>query len=164
MIRKKQLTEDEARMRLADLCARSEQCESDLVRKMRLWGLSGSAISDIIDTLKREKFLDDSRFARAYARDKARFSKWGRNKIRAGLSAKRISSADIAEGLASIDVEEYNCALRSAALTKARPLDLNRSEDVRKLYAHLLSRGYESSLIQQVIREIKAGDLKDSGI
>ena len=159
MLRKKQLTEEQARLRLADLCARSEQCESDLMRKLRLWGLSASSAANVISDLRKGRFVDNSRFAGAFARDKARFSKWGRNKIRQGLLAKGISSEDIKEGLASIDEEDYLESLTSVASAKARALDLGKAEDLRKLYAHLLSRGYESTYIQPVIRKLKAQDL-----
>ncbi|MBD5283379.1 MAG: RecX family transcriptional regulator [Bacteroides sp.] len=153
MLKKRTISADQARMKLADLCARSEQCESDLLKKLQRWGISMSDSIGIIESLKKGRFLDNSRYAGAFARDKARFSRWGRRKIAMALAAKRIAQADIREGLDSIDEEEYLEALHLAATAKARSLDLTQPTDRQKLYAHLISRGYESPLVSAEIRK-----------
>ncbi len=137
-------------MRLADLCARSEQCESDLRRKIRLAGLTTDEADRIIEALQSGKFLDDARFARAYARDKVRFAGWGAAKIRMGLAAKRITGTLATQAIEAIDRREYIDALKRAALAKARSLDLTSREDVQKLYTHLAQRGFESQLISRI--------------
>lgn len=153
--KRKPISEEQARLKLADLCVRSEQCESDLITKLRGWGLFPDRIESIIRDLKRDKFLDNARFARAYARDKARFARWGRRKIRMGLLAKRISPTDIGKGLDAIEETDYLDSLESAAIAKSRSLDLSVREDVRKLYVHLLSRGYEPDLISKTIGRLR---------
>lgn len=149
--RKRPVSEESMRLRMADLCARTEQCSADLREKMRRAGLASDAIERILSALKEQKFLDDSRFARAYARDKSRFAGWGVMKIRQGLAAKRIPAPDIAQGIAAIDRREYIDAFKRAALAKARSLDLTEPTDVQKLYRHLASRGYESTLITKIV-------------
>lgn len=153
----RKITPEAAQARMADLCARSEQCEADIRQKLYRLGLTSGEVQHIIEALSRERFIDNSRFACAFARDKCRFSLWGRNKIKLALLAKRISNADITKGLGSIDPRDYQEALRRTAFAKARGLDLsgpeNRDNRLR-LFRHIISRGFESDLASQAIRDL----------
>lgn len=146
---------DAMRLRLADLCARSEQSVGDIRGKISRAGLSKEEADRIIDFLKTNKFLDDSRFARAYARDKVKFAGWGRNKIRAGLYAKGVSADDIAEGLSAIEETDYIEAMRKAGIAKASRLDLHNRADIAKFVRHMQSRGYETGLIFQLLDALR---------
>lgn len=153
----KTVTPEAARIRMADLCARSEQCEADIRQKLYRLGLASGEVQKIIESLTRESFIDNARFARSFSRDKCRFSSWGRNKIRLALAAKRISSQDIAQGLEAIEEKDYLDALRRVAAAKARGLDLNGPEGREnriKLFRHILSRGFESDLATKAIKEL----------
>lgn len=136
---------------MAGLCAGAEQCSADIREKVLKKGFSAAAADKIVDYLVKNKYIDDSRYAKAFASDKVRFSGWGRNKIRVYLKAKRIPDPIISRGLASINDTDYTESLRKALAAKARSLDLGEVADRRKLYRHLASRGFESSLI---IKEI----------
>lgn len=145
---------EKLRLRMAGLCSRSEQCTSDIRLKLRKAGLSTSKTDEIIEFLTENKFLSDRRYARAYASYKVRFSAWGRIKIRAYLVQKRISSDFISEALDAIDEKDYSDALKRAAHAKASSLDLDDREDRQKLYRHLLSRGFESSIVSRMIESL----------
>ena len=151
---KKPLSPEAARLRMADLCARSEQCEFDIRTKLSRLGISTSDSDSIITFLRDNRFIDHLRFAAGFSRDKCRFSAWGRNKIRVALMAKRIAKADIDEGLRQIDDKDYLDALRRVTLAKARQLDLTGEkarEDKFRLYRHILSRGFESALAKKAV-------------
>jgi recX family len=153
----KTITPEAARIRMADLCARSEQCEADIRQKLYRLGLASGEVQKIIESLTLESFIDNARFARSFARDKCRFSSWGRNKIRLALAAKRISPQDIAQGLEAIEEKDYLDALRRVAAAKARGLDLtgpDGRENRIKLFRHILSRGFESDLATKAIKEL----------
>lgn len=152
---KKPLSPEAARLRMADLCARSEQCEYDIRTKLTRLGIGGESADSIIDFLRRERFIDDLRFARSFARDKCRFSSWGNAKIRLGLLAKRLPRPAIEEGLEGIERKDYLDALRRVTLAKARQLDFSTetAADSRlKLYRHILSRGFESALASKAVQ------------
>lgn len=154
------VTPDAARLRMADLCARSEQCEADIRQKLYRLGLSSAEVQATVSSLIEDRFIDNARFARSFARDKCRFSAWGRNKIRLALAAKRISAQDIAQGLEAIDRKDYLDALKRTAMAKARTLDLkgeNAYENKLKLFRHILSRGFESELASKIIAQISKG-------
>lgn len=155
MIRKKSIDPEKARLKMADLCARSEQCEYDIREKLKRWQLPSAAIEEIIDSLKERRFIDNFRFAKSFTNDKVKFSAWGRNKIRQALKLKRIPAEVIEEAFEDFDSEEYNKALLRAAKAKASALDLSIYEDKAKLYRHLLSRGFESRKISAVINKLK---------
>ncbi|MDE6272932.1 MAG: RecX family transcriptional regulator [Muribaculaceae bacterium] len=144
------------KLRLAGLCARSEQCEYDLRQKIFKAGLSGSESDEIIGFLRTNRYLDEERYAAAYTRDKVRFAGWGRRKIRQGLSAKRVSSAAIDRAIDSIDSKEYIAALKRAGIAKARSINISSPEDRAKFYRHLASRGFEMELIHKLADAIIA--------
>lgn len=163
MKNKKSVTKEAALTRMADLCARSEQCRYDVARKLSVMGLTGCQVEEILTYLKDNRFVDDARYAGSFARDKCRFSGWGRYKIRVALMAKHIPAGIISDALESIDQQDYTSALRRVAESKARSLDLwgeERRENRMKLYRHILSRGFESDAAQKIIRDILRRDTR----
>lgn len=146
------ISSENALMRLAALCAASEQCSHDLREKMRRWLLPDEEAEKVLARLVADRYVDDGRFARAYVRDKYRFARWGRSKIIMGLRAKRISRSDIDEALGEIDLDEYEANLLALLRAKVRTGRLSREwADRAKLYRFAASRGYESSLISRLI-------------
>lgn len=152
---KKQITEEEARLRLAGLCARGEQCEYDLRRKLATWNLPPDAAQRVIEFLVDGRFLDNTRFASAFARDKVKFSHWGRLKIRAALTAKRIPSDIITAALDSIDEEDYRRAVTETAKARLRTLRADDPDLRVKLYRHILSRGFESKYASAILSRLR---------
>lgn len=151
---KKILTREEALLKMADLCARSEQCSFDISRKLLSRGLSSSDIRYVVGELESGGFIDDFRFARSFARDKVRFSAWGRIKIRVALIGRRIPASVITAALQEIDEDDYADALRRTALQKSRQLDISIYEDRVRLFRHLVSRGFESSLATAEVKKL----------
>lgn len=153
---------EKALLKMSDLCARSEQCESDIRQKLYRMGLASGQVQEVVTRLIDGKFIDNARYARSFARDKVRFSAWGRNKIRLGLMAKRITSADISAALDAIDESDYLDALKRAARAKARGMELagpDGRENRLKLFRHILSRGFESDIASKMVRDIASGNI-----
>ena len=156
---KKPITVEAAKIRMADLCARSEQCEADIRQKLYRLGLTSGDVQRVITELTEEKFIDNARFARSFARDKCRFSCWGRYKIRLALTAKRLTPHEIAQGLDAIEKADYLDALKRTTLAKAKTLDLNgpdAREERMKLFRHLISRGFESDIASKAVKAVIA--------
>ena len=78
---KKDMTEQEAYLQLAALCAQAEHCQQEMRDKMRRWELDETVQNRIIDRLIKERYVDDERYARAFVKDKIRYNKWGRRKV-----------------------------------------------------------------------------------
>lgn len=142
------LTPETARSAMAALCARAEHCRADILERLVRQGLSETLARDIADRLERDGFIDESRYARAFARDKLRYSRWGRLKIRAALQARKLSRTDIDAALEAICTEEYTEAFEAAARSRLRSLDNEEPRARReKLARFLLSRGFETETV-----------------
>jgi SOS response regulatory protein OraA/RecX len=104
---KKEMTEQEAYLQLAALCAQAEHCRQEMLDKMKRWGLDEGVKDRIISRLVKERFVDDERYARAFVKDKVRYNKWGRRKIQQALWMKRIDEHIQQQVLDEIEEREY---------------------------------------------------------
>lgn len=157
-MRNKTLSKEEALGRLEGLCARSEQCEQDLIRKMINWGINSGDRKEILDSLKENRYLDNARYAKSFANDKARFSSWGPYKIRIELARRHISSSLISDALKDVTSEIWKESLLKSAETKARTLDFtgeNSRESSQKLYRFLIGRGFPSEMSLKAVKLMK---------
>ena len=147
---KKDMTEQEAYLQLAALCAQAEHCQQEMRDKMRRWELDESVQNRIIDRLIKERYVDDERYARAFVKDKIRYNKWGRRKVQQALWQKRID-ADIQQRvLDEIDEKEYLDVLRPLLKQKRKSIRAaNDYELNQKLARFALSRGFTFDLIRQ---------------
>ena len=120
------------------------------------WGTEDkSAIDVIILRLKEDKFIDEERYAGAFARDRFKYQKWGKIKITAHMKLKHIPSGIIASGLATIDDEEYRQTLKEILSAHRRNIKASNSFDLRgRLLRHALAKGYESHLVYEMVNEI----------
>ena len=123
-------------------CSRREYCTSDVLKKAEkaLEGDKEKAMQ-VVATLVEEKFVDDLRYASAYAREKSAISGWGEVKIRYMLSAKGIARDVIAQALAEVDPNRADSRLIKLLENKYRTL----REDPQcklKLLLFALGRGY----------------------
>lgn len=153
---RKILTPAEALARAAALCDKCEQCSPDIIRKLAAWGISASDTAKIIERLRQTRYLDDMRFARAYAHDKMAYSGWGRNKILQGLWAKRLGREYIEASCDELDEEEYNDIARRVIRSKVRslPEGLSTYENRMKVMRFGVQRGFEARFVSQIINRL----------
>jgi regulatory protein len=114
-----------------------------------------------MDQLISEKYIDDSRYASAYARDKSSIAGWGAVKIRYMLQAKGISQEDISSALADIDDDRASSKLYKLLETKARSLK-NDPQKGLKLKRFALSRGYGYDEVSKMVDTILYNENDDS--
>lgn len=149
---KKEMTEQEAYLQLASLCASAEHCEFEMTEKMRKWELSEEARARVMARLIKERYVDDERYARAFVKDKIRYNKWGRRKVQQALWAKRIDQDIQQQVLDEIDEKEYLDVLRPLLKQKNRSIRAESDYERRqKLARFALSRGFDFSIIRQCI-------------
>ena len=159
---RKPISPENAFLRLATLCARSEQAEGDLRKKLHDWGIAGNDSNDIIARLKQERYLDNQRYARAYCRDKLRFNGWGRIKIAFMLRGKGIEQEYIETALAEINEEQYIATLDNALAAKAKTLgDKSPEQFTASLIRFASSRGFEPSIIFPAIERLTSINHED---
>lgn len=140
--------------RLRGLCSRREYCVDD-VRQKALKALDGDAdaVAEVVAVLIKEKYVDDLRYASAYARDKASIQGWGEVKIRYMLSAKKISRDIIDQALAEIDQSRASSKLFK--LLEAKHKSLREDPQCRlKLLRYALGRGYSYEEVNDIVNEL----------
>ena len=149
-------SDDEKRVltRLQGLCAKAEYCTHDIYMKA-LKGLEGDreAAARIVDSLVKDGFVDDLRYASAFAREKSSLTGWGSVKISFMLRGKGISEPVVKEALSSIDSEKAFLKLKKIAEEKYRGLK-DDPECRLKLLKALLSRGYSYDDVAPVVEEV----------
>ena len=104
-----------------------------------------------------EDYLNEERFAIAYAGGHFRMKHWGRIKIRHELRQKQVSEYNINKGLDSIDEEDYLKVLSFLAKDKwnsFRNSDQNDFIRTMKTQAYLIQKGFEADLVQFTIRTL----------
>ena len=158
----KQKTEQEAYLTLAALCAQAEHCQWEMVEKMRKWEIPEEAQARIMERLVKERYVDDERFARAFAKDKVRYNKWGRRKVEQALWQKHIDEDNRKNVLNEIDDEEYLSVLRPLLKQKRKSIKAQNDYELnQKLMRFALGRGFTFDIIKQCIDVEDEGELVD---
>lgn len=148
----KEITEQEAYLRLTALCAQAEHCQHEMLEKMKKWELADEAQARVMERLIKERYVDDERYARAFVMDKIRYNKWGRRKVEQALWMKRIDKGIQERVLSEVYDEEYVSALRPLLKQKQRSTKAASDYELRqKLIRFALSRGFGFDIIRQCI-------------
>lgn len=136
------------------LCASHELCSSDIMSKLSSWSVGNEDAEKILSYLIKEKFIDDSRYASAFVKDKFRQNKWGKVKIAAHLRSKNLGSEIIQSALDAIDDEMYLTMIRDTINDHRRFVKAKNQYDMKgKLLRFGLSRGFESNLVYDILNE-----------
>ncbi len=145
----------ETYVRMARLCSRSEQCFSDIHKKILAAGHINEEADDIIRMLKEENFLSDERYVKAYVADKFKINKWGKIKIRYYLKAKGFSDEAIQMGLDGINEEQYKKALLKTLKDKAKSVKKkSKFEKMGQVIRFAQGRGFEPEMIHRYINQV----------
>lgn len=136
-------------------CSRRELCCEDIRNKLLSWGIGNNDAGRIIEILQNENFINESRYAAAFVRDKFKYNKWGKVKIIAHLKGKKIASDIIGEAIDSIDHDQYVNLLRGLIENHKKTVRSKNQYDLKaKLLRFGLSKGFESSLLYDILNEI----------
>ena len=134
----------EALQSLMRLCARGERSTGDAMRLMRTWGVPEGERQAVVDRLVAQRFIDNSRYAELYVREKSRLSGWGARKIAMQLRTKGVEKEIIAEALATIDSDEQSDRLAEKLRRKMRTTKAQSDYEMRgKLLRYALGLGYD---------------------
>jgi regulatory protein len=146
-------TPEQALLKARDWCGYQERCQQELRDKLYGYGLKTEEVENLIAQLINENFVNEERFAKAFAGGKFRIKKWGRVKIKMELRARRVSDYCIQKGLAEINVRDYIETLKKIITLKANSItEKNFLKKKQKLVRYALSKGYEQDLIFDVLK------------
>ncbi len=151
--RQKKFTPIQAKLKAESYCAYQERCQLEMRRKLSEWGVLVIDAEEIIMHLIHENFLNEERFAKAYAGGKFRTQHWGRTRITRELKQREISDYCIKQAMKEIEEEDYwNVIVLEAekkmAQTKVK-LDWQKKQKVAQ---YLITRGFESDLVRTALK------------
>lgn len=150
---KKKLTPNQATIKAQLSCAYQERCQQEMRDKLYEWGLFSNDVENIIANLISDNFLNEERFAKAYAGGKFRIKKWGRIKIRIELKKRKISDYCIRKGMLEIEESDYLKTLKEIIAKKLKETPKGKIQ-IRNYKAaqYAISRGFESDLVWENIK------------
>ena len=148
-------TVDEAQKAMEIFCAYQERCHYEVRKKLREMRMIPQAIDHILTQLIESNYLNEERFAKAFARGKFRIKHWGKNRIVRELKFREISKYNIESALKEIPQQDYLDALDAMAKKKMDSI-LERSvlKKKKKLVDYLLYRGWEPHLVYDKVNEL----------
>jgi regulatory protein len=143
-------TTQQAFVKLASFCAYQERCHAEVREKLQTFQLTADEVEEVIMRLIEENFLNEQRFAIAFAGGKFRTKHWGKIKIAYELRMRGISENCIKKALADISFDTYYKTLNDLAEKK-----LQESRNNQQTYQFLTAKGYESNLVQEVLQALQ---------
>lgn len=152
----KTYTVEEATQRMERYCAYQERCHKEVHQKLYGMRMIPDAVDQIIHHLLQHNFLNETRFAQAFARGKFRAKKWGRKRIVNELKLREISKYNIQIALKEIPDSEYYLTFETLAKKRLAQLseEKNLQKKRKKFADYLFYRGWESDLVYGKINEI----------
>ena len=151
----KNIGTEQAFQKIKHYCAYQERNHAEVKKKLYGYGLYKQEVEELLSKLIEENYLNEERFAIAYAGGKFRINHWGKTKIKYELRQKQVSDYCIKKALASISDEDYENTL--AKLTAEKLQSLKEEENIfakkTKLQNYLVGKGYEFDLVGRVVGE-----------
>lgn len=139
----KQLTYEQALIKLTALCAKGEHCKEEMRTKMRRWGIEESEQEKILLYLVEERYIDETRYARYFINDKVKYNKWGIKKVEQALYYKRIPKDIYEPILNEIENEDYEEILLPLLKHKVKNVKADSDYEKKgKLIRFALQRGF----------------------
>ena len=124
----------------------------DIKNKLYEWNVQPAKIEKIILELQKTDYINEERYAKAFASGKFRIKKWGKNKIINEMNKKQIPDIYIQIGLHEIDDEEYLNTLKEIISKKDATIKISNPEKrMQKLAAYAISKGYSRGIVWKVL-------------
>lgn len=150
------LSPEVAGQKIRNWCAYQERSHHETRQKLFAYGLTSEEVEGIIADLIQENFLNEERFAIAFAGGKFRIKHWGRIKIKIGLKSHKVSEVNINKALKGIHEDDYTAVIIKIIEKK---LELQPGLQFQKRYYlalnYLISRGFESDLVKEQLKNYK---------
>lgn len=155
------LTPEQAYQKIKHYCAYQERSHFETKEKLYSFKLYKKDVEELISRLIEENFLNEERFAKAFARGRFNLKKWGRKKIEYELKQKRVSEYNIRKALQEIDTAKYNSVLQKLTEQKWKALKAEQHITRQaKTVNFLLQKGFERNLVIDAVKTMRAEQAK----
>jgi regulatory protein len=137
-------------------CAYQERAHAEVKQKLYGYGLYKNEVELLISQLIEENYLNEERFAIAFAGGKFRIKQWGKTKIKYELKLKQVSEYCIKKALKEISDEDYEKTLQKLTAEKLESLKSEKNIFTKrsKLQNYLVGKGYEFDVVGRLVSSI----------
>lgn len=150
---RKHVSPPEAAARIRRYCAYQERSHQEVRDKLFEYGLTPDQVNELLSLMISDGFLNEERFAKAFAGGKFRMMKWGKLKIERELEQRRLTPRCIAAGLKEIDDSDYKKVLRELIAKKLKQTtDKNPFVRRNKVARAIMSKGFEPELVWEELK------------
>jgi regulatory protein len=154
--KQKKLTIKEAYLKAAAYCAYQERTQQHVRDKLFSYGLHSDEVEESISKLITDNFINEERYAKAYAGGKFRIKKWGKLKIKASLKFEGLSDYCIKKGLLEIPQSDYETTIKKIITERSKKeTEKNSLKRKFKIATYLISRGYENDLVWDQLNSLE---------
>lgn len=149
----KNIGTEKAWQKIKHYCAYQERSHTETREKLYSFGLYKHEVETLLSRLIEEDYLNEERYAIAFAGGKFRMKQWGKVKIKYELQQKRVSPYCIKKALAAIEEPDYEACLQKLAKAKLATLKGERNIFVKKtkLRNYLLQKGFEANMVMGIV-------------
>lgn len=152
---KKKFSPTEALAKIQRYCAYQERSHKEVRTKLFEYGLFAWQVDELLSRLITEGFLNEERFAKAFAGGKFRMKKWGRLKIKNELEFLGLTKNCIQRGLNEIEQTDYKATLKALLKKKAALIpETNPFKKRDKIARYAIGKGYEPELVWEYVRDL----------
>jgi regulatory protein len=143
----------EAKVKMARFCSYRERAPEEVRQKLAQYNLSDQKIEQVMNVLMEHDFVNERRFAGAYANGKLNINKWGKLKIRQGLEHYKLDPDHIDEALGKLPDDQYQATMIKHIEKKQRSLK-HKDPFVRnhKVAQFVISKGFEPDLVWKILK------------
>jgi regulatory protein len=137
-------------------CAYQERSHAEVKKKLYGFGLYKNEVELLMSILIEENYVNEERFAMAFAGGKFRIKQWGKTKIKFELKQRQVGDYSIKKALAAIPQEDYEKTLQKLADEKIASLKAEKNIFTKKskLQNYLVGKGYEYNLISEILKKM----------
>ena len=152
----KNIGSEKAFQKAKHYCAYQERSHAEVKKKLYGFGLYKNEVELLMSQLIEENYLNEERFAMAFAGGKFRIKQWGKTRIKFELKQRQVSDYSIKKALEVIPDDDYEKTLQKLALEKLATLKTEQNIFTKKskLQNYLVGKGYEFNLIAEIIKAL----------
>lgn len=152
--KKKFYTPEQAMNKGMAYCAYQERCHNEVKNKLYEWGLHKKDVEEVVSRLITDGYLNEERFAVAFAGGKFRIKRWGRSRIKRELEMRDISPYCIKKGLQEIPDSDYRKVIKKYIADKKK--EVRESNPLKKKYkiaSYIISKGFEPDWVWEALND-----------
>jgi regulatory protein len=152
---KKRFSPTEALAKIQRYCAYQERSHKEVKNKLYDYGLYENQVDEIVSQLITDGFLNEERFAKAFAGGKFRIKKWGKLKIKNELEFLGLTKNCIQRGLKEIEAADYSKTLKTLIKKKSTEIhEVNLYKKRDKVARFAIGKGYEPEMVWEYVRDL----------